>query len=244
MSVYFDGASHLLHSAAVRNAVPVGMAIGFRTHGPISGNPVLMCLSDTAGAINTNFVKVQSDYTFRAGTRMGSTVGDSNNAITTVLMHPGAWHVGIGNVVSDVLIEAWLDGDGYGNDTTDVGTFSANLDITAIGALVRSTVGSFFTGWVSWAAIYSAQLTSDDARLLGAGAAPWQVVPGSLAELWVFSGVNPLVGVVGGRELTPVGGITFTDDEPPAWWMPGPRRVFRPAFNPAWARHANQVVLP
>lgn len=244
MSVFLDGATYLLHSAAVRNAVPVGMAIGFRTQHPVSGNPVLMCLSDTAAGNNTNFVKLQSDYTFRAGTRMGSSVGDSNNAITTVLTHPGAWHVGIGNIVSDVLIEAWLDGDGYGNDTTDVGTFSANLDITAIGALVRSTVGSFFSGWVSWAAIYAAQLTSEDARLLGMGAAPWQVIPSSLAELWIFSGPTPLIGVIGGRELTPVGGITFSEDEPPAWWIPSRPRVFRPAFNPAWARQVNQVLQP
>lgn len=196
MSRLFDDttSNYLTVSTPVITAYPFSMGCWFNV-AEISGSNSLMVLSDVS--VNDTYCQLSA---------AGQTAGDPvicsarngaapEDAETSTGYSANTDHHALGVWTSATDRVAYLDGGNSGSDAVSV-AYSANIDTTSIGVLVRLSLGGATNGKVGEAAIWNVALDAVDAAILGAGFSPLFVKPESIVAYW------PLIGGTGGaRDL-------------------------------------------
>src|SRR5262249_3500065 len=132
---------------------------GWQKHTQSGGNGFMAAEGSTNS--NTPYAGVWTDTSNKAA----FTVRDNSNVSVTVAgttsVNDGNWHHIVG-VRDGNKFSIYVDGVLEGSTTTSVGTLTLNT--TVVGALKRSSMGSFFTGWLDEVAYYPTALSAENVR--------------------------------------------------------------------------------
>lgn len=215
MSYLFDGSNTqgLYIDEAVVSAVPMWMAAAFTLDDFSQGSqfPLVCALGQSANNNNYRGMRTNTSQQFQALSRNAST---SVTATSSPGITDNGWHVGVAMFESDALRRAERDGAFLGNNTTSNAPSAPARFVIGIAPALNAAAHK---GKIAYVAIGSDILSAEDRALLGAGGDPRQV--SSLVELWDFSSLTALIGLVGDRELTVLGSPSQITDNPAYSWL-------------------------
>lgn len=93
------------------------------------------------------------------------------------------------------------------------------INRVSIGHFGDSTPSQPANAAVAYCAVWDAELSEENVGLVHAGTDPRSVDSGNLVELWDFSSLTPLVGLISGLTLVANNGPVVTTDNPELSWL-------------------------
>jgi hypothetical protein len=161
--VKFDGTGDYIQiTIPVQSAAPLSICAWFNSSDAAS-EQCIASIADTAADNDYWSLQAQGDV---AGDylRWRSFDATASDAITTRGYAADKWHLACGVEVSNTSRVAYLDGAAAGTNTTDKSP--DDVDVLSIGALVRTSVGSEFTGKIADVRVFDYALSAAQAAAL------------------------------------------------------------------------------
>lgn len=249
MSRRFVSASsqYLENATAAVSAVPLSFACWFNA-------TTTVALQGLVGVYNNAASNNHVRLILSATGSVSMTTGDGttvNTASTSATASPNVWSHACGVSPAANSRAAFLNGGGKGTNVTS--RSPSGLAVTSVGRISSSAPGSYASGQIAEAAIWSAALSDAEVLQLAQGALPPQVRPQSLVAYWPLR--EPGQGLEfdrnpwrpRGYDLLPNGA---TPADHPAFLLPRPprRRLFGVTagggggFKAAWAASSNILI--
>jgi hypothetical protein len=242
--VFVAGSSqYLVNSNAVVGAFPMTMACWAYSNN-ITTNYMLMSLGDKDTDLDYMYIAMRGAIAgdpvrfalFNQQVGADYTEYETSNGFSAT-----TWHHVAGVAPDFENAIAYLDGDPAGAYNFQTARPWPEIDSTALGVLIRSSITGYLDGRMAEAAIWSAALTAAELAILAEGYSPLMVRPQSLVAYWPLMGnLSPEIDIVGGYDMTLTNAPTKAN-HPRVFY---PYTPFHPAFTAAGAPAATVFMTP
>ena len=174
MAYDFNGTDQYLSANAPLTAMPATLSVLATADDSL--NRTYVAVGETAGTHRLQLYRIQTGSLLGAA-QIGS-VGTTRQA-TTAWAAAGVAHSAVGTFESATSRAVFLDGSNKATNTDDAGSSNAYGTIL-IGARYTTSLGLYFDGKMSEAAVWSVVLSDAEIASLGKGFKPYRIRPQSL----------------------------------------------------------------
>lgn len=220
-------------TTAVVSSYPLTLACFFR-YSSLDANQVIFSIGDRGvptPSVDRPHWALNIDNVGQLYARTYNLWPNLADATVAVGLVADTWYHACGLFPSSNSRTAFLNGGNKTTDNTNI-PFTYPVNTTTIANMpTQPGAGWDFHGAVAEAVAYNAILTDDEVAALASGACPLAVRPQNIAAYWPLWDTSDL-DLVGGYDMTPIGGPTEMAHPPVFYSFPEPRYSLGEAGGP------------